>query len=224
VGKKTPLTLAHFGFDREGKILEEDALPATLTSEWASEEANEGKLFPSYARMLAHRGTKKGESRYSWTVDFADKRKQARADMQPLREEAAKVRGGIVDLKVQLRELKRSYAAKPRIDAIETAIAEKQKSTRELEARAAEIDAETFDLKAVNPNAVIKRDSRTPEQIIQSIEDRGKIVSEALSRLRALLNQQSPENADSLSESSTPESIPTSLFQEAISTGSIKDR
>jgi hypothetical protein len=223
VGKKTPLTLAHFGFGKNGEVLEDDALPATLTREWASEETNEGKLFPSYTRMLAHCGTKKGESRYSWTVDFADKRKQARADMQPLLEEAAKIRGVIVDLKVQLRELKRSYAAKPKIDAIETAIAEKQKSTRELEAKAAEIDAATFDLKAVNPNAVIKRDNRTPEQIIQSIEDQSKIVSEALGRLRALLNQQSPDSPSSLSESSTPESIPTPLFQEAMSTGSIKD-
>ena len=181
------------------------------------------ELFPSYARMLAHRGTKKGESRYSWTVDFADKRKQARADMQPLREEAAKVRGVIVDLKVQLRELKRSYAAKAKIDAIETAIAEKQKSTRELEARAAEIDAATFDLKAVNPNAVIKTDDRRPEQIIQSIEDQGKIVSDALARLRVLLNQRSSDSPSSLAESLTPESIPTPVFQEAMSTGSIKD-
>jgi type I restriction enzyme M protein len=223
VGKKTPLTLAHFGFGRDGEILEEDALPATLTSEWASEEANEGKLFPSYARMLAHRGTKKGESRYSWTVDFADKRKQARADMQPLQEEAAKIRGGIVDLKVQLRELKRSSAAKSEIDAIETAIAEKQKSTRELEARAAEIDAATFDLKAVNPNAVIKRDNRTPEQIIQSIEDQGKIVSDALVRLRALLNQELPDSPSPVARSSTSEPIRTSLLEEAMSTGNNKD-
>jgi type I restriction enzyme M protein len=223
VGKKTPLTLAHFGFGKNGEVLEDDALPATLTTEWASEERNEGKLFPSYARMLAHCGTKKGESRYSWTVDFADKRKQARADMQPLLEEAAKIRGAIVDLKVQLRELKRSYGAKEKIDAIETAIAEKQKSTRELEARAAEVDAGTFDLKAVNPNAVIKRDNRTPEQVIQSIEDQGKIVSDALARLRALLNKRSADTPSSLAGSSTPESIRASLFQEAMSAGNVKD-
>lgn len=44
----------------------------------------------------------------------------------------------------------------------------------------------TFDLKAVNPYAVVKRDDRTPEQIIQNIEDEGKIISDALTRLRAL--------------------------------------
>lgn len=192
VGKKTPLTLAHFGFSREGVLLDDDALPATLTAEWATEEANEGKRFPSYARMLAHRGTEKGESRYSWTVDFADKRKQARAEMQPLLDEAAEVRAAIVDLKEQLRDLKRAGGPALEVESLEISIAEKQKSQRDLENKAAEIDAATFDLKAVNPRAVVKRDDRTPEQIIQSIEDHGKIVSDALTRLRALLAQEDP--------------------------------
>jgi type I restriction enzyme M protein len=187
VGKKTPLTLAHFGFGSDGEVLEDDALPATLKAEWEAEEANAGQPFPSYARMLAHRGTKKGESRYSWTIDFAAKRKQAKAEMQPLMDEAAEVRGAIVDLKEQLRDLKRASGPALKIDALETEIAEKQKATRDLEAKASEIDAATFDLKAVNPRAVVKTDDRTPEQIIQSIEEQGKIVTDALARLRALL-------------------------------------
>jgi type I restriction enzyme M protein len=193
VGKKTPLTLAHFGFGRDGEVLEDDALPTALTTEWASEETNAGKLFPSYARMLAHRGREKGESRYSWTIDFADKRKQAKAEMQPLLDEATGVRAAVVDLKEQLRELKRSDGTKAQIDAIEAAIGEKQKSTRELEAKAAGIDAASFDLKAVNPRAVVKTDDRTPLEIIRSIEAQGKIVNDALSRLRALLNQKNAE-------------------------------
>ena len=189
VGKKTPLTLAHFGFGKNGEVLEDDALPATLKAEWEAEEANAGQPFPSYARMLAHRGTKKGESRYSWTIDFAAKRKQAKAEMQPLQDEAADVRAAIVDLKEQLRDLKRANAAKAKIDSIEAEIAEKQKATRDLEAKASEIDAATFDLKAVNPRAVVKTDDRTPDQIIQNIEDQGRIVTDALTRLRALLAQ-----------------------------------
>jgi type I restriction enzyme M protein len=190
VGKKTPLTLAHFGFGKNGEVLDDDALPATLKTEWEAEEANAGQTFPSYARMLAHRGTKKGESRYSWSIDFAEKRKQAKAEMQPLLDEAAEVRGAIVDLKEQLRDLKRANGPALKIEALETEIAEKQKATRDLEAKASEIDAATFDLKAVNPRAVVKTDDRTPEQIIQSIEDQGKIVTDALARLRALLAQE----------------------------------
>lgn len=222
VGKKTPLTLAHFGFSKEGNVLEDSLLPATLTTEWASDEANAGKPFPSYARMLPHRGTEKGESRYSWSVDFTEKRKLAKAEMHPLQEEAAKIREVVVDLKDQLRDLKRSSAAKPKIDAKETAIAEKQKSARELESKAAEIDAATFDLKAVNPNAVIKRDDRTPEQIIQSIENQGSIISGALSRLRTLLNQQPPDSQKALAASSTPKAISTSRSEEAMSVGATK--
>jgi type I restriction enzyme M protein len=123
-------------------------------------------------------------------IDFADKRKQAKAEMQPLLDEAAEVRGAIVDLKEQLRDLKRANGPALKIEALETEIAEKQKATRDLEAKASEIDAATFDLKAVNPRAVVKTDDRTPEQIIQSIEDQGKIVTDALARLRALLAQE----------------------------------
>ncbi len=189
VGKKTPLTLAHFGFCSDGAVLEDAALPVILKAEWEADEANAGKTFPSYARMLAHRGTKKSESRYSWTIDFAAKRKQAKAEMQPLLDEATETRAAIVDLKEKLRDLKRSDAKAAKIAAVENEIAEKQKTTRDLEAKASEIDAATFDLKAVNPNAVAITDDRTPEQIIQSIEDQGKIVTDALARLRALLAQ-----------------------------------
>jgi type I restriction enzyme M protein len=191
IGKKTPLTLAHFGFGRDGEVLEDSALPATLKADWVADETNAGQHFPSYARMLADRGTKKAESRYSWSIDFAEKRKQAKLLMQPLQDEAAEVRAGIVDLKERLRDLKRANPKASQIEAIENEIAEKQKITRELEAKASEIDAATFDLKAVNPRAVMKTDDRTSEQIIQSIEDQGKIVRDALTRLRALLEQDS---------------------------------
>jgi type I restriction enzyme M protein len=39
----------------------------------------------------------------------------------------------------------------------------------------------------VNPNAVIKVDERTPQQIIQNIEAQRRIVAEALANLSALL-------------------------------------
>ncbi|WP_201091886.1 hypothetical protein [Thiocystis minor] len=44
-----------------------------------------------------------------------------------------------------------------------------------------------FDLKAVNPTAVVDEDTRAPQQIIGHIEAQGRIVSEALARLSALL-------------------------------------
>jgi type I restriction enzyme M protein len=75
IGKKTPMTLAHFGFGRNGEVLDDTDLPGSLTQAWLEDEANNGKLFPSYARLLPKRGTAEGESPYSWTVDFAARRR-----------------------------------------------------------------------------------------------------------------------------------------------------
>lgn len=48
----------------------------------------------------------------------------------------------------------------------------------------AEIEERGFDLKAVNPNRKIVVDERTPEQVLDEIEARGKEIVEALAALR----------------------------------------
>jgi type I restriction enzyme M protein len=189
VGKKTPLTLAHFGFDKNGDVLSDDALPATLIAEWQQEEANQGKPFPSYARMLTDRGTPKGDSRYSWSIDFVARRAKAREEMQPLQDQAAIHRNTVADLKEQIKQLKKEKTASSKVDVLSAQLVENEKAARELESQAASIDAAVFDLKAVNPNAVAKIDTRTPEEIIKSIADHGKIVSDALTRLSMLLRE-----------------------------------
>ncbi|HWL64148.1 MAG TPA: N-6 DNA methylase [Steroidobacteraceae bacterium] len=187
VGKKTPLTLAHFGFGKDGAALADDALPAALVAEWQGDEANAGKPFPSYASMLPHRGTSQGDGRYSWTVDFAARRAKAREDMQPLLEKAAGIKAVVVDLKEDLKRLKKDKAAASEVEVLETTIREQERTARDLEAEAATIDAAVFDLKAVNPNAVAVVDDRTPAEIIESIAAHGETVSTALARLRGLL-------------------------------------
>ena len=190
VGKKTPLTLAHFGFAADGSVLAEAGLPANLVAEWQEDEANAGNPFPSYASLLPRRGTPQGESRYSWTIDFAARRARAREEMQPLLEEAAGIKAEVVDLKEQLRRLKKEKADKEALSALIEQIREKEMAARELETRAANIDAAVFDLKAVNPNSVTRVDERTPQEIIGSIEQQGRIVSAALARLATLLAAQ----------------------------------
>lgn len=187
VGKKTPLTLAHFGYAPDGSVLPDAKLPAILTAEWNADKENDGKPFPSYARMLLHQGKQEGESRYSWTVDFAARREQARLAMQPLIDEAAQVKAAVIDLKDKLRQIKRDKAKAAAINAVTLEIQEKEKAARELEARAADIEAAVFDLKAVNPRAVVEVDNRTPQQIISSIEAQGRIVADALARLNSLM-------------------------------------
>ena len=50
----------------------------------------------------------------------------------------------------------------------------------------AEIEARGYDLKAMNPNRKAEADERTPEQILDAIEAKGREASEVLSQLRAM--------------------------------------
>lgn len=187
VGKKTPLTLTHFGFGKNGEVLADDALPAILTADWQADEDSAVKPFPSYASMLQHHGKPEGASRYSWTVDFAARRAKAREEMQPLQDKAAGIKAAIADLKERLKQLKKDKADEKQIDALDTDIREQEKAARDLEADAAAIDAAVFDLKAVNPNAVTVVDERTPGEIIESISVQGRIVADALARLNQMM-------------------------------------
>lgn len=86
-----------------------------------------------------------------------------------------------------LKARKREKAAKSVIKALLEQIKAKEKGAREALSKANAIDAAVFDLKAVNPNAVAKVDTRTSEEIIKNIEEQGKILSAALTRLKTLL-------------------------------------
>ncbi len=50
-----------------------------------------------------------------------------------------------------------------------------------------EIERRGYDLKAVNPNAKSTADTRTPEELLEIIESKGREVSEAIAALRGLL-------------------------------------
>lgn len=52
----------------------------------------------------------------------------------------------------------------------------------------AEIEAKNFDLKAVNPNAKAEQDTRTPSELLDLIEAKGKQLANAIARLRELLS------------------------------------
>lgn len=104
--------------------------------------------------------------------------------------EAECARAEVVALKEKLKALKALKTADSQdehIEALETEIWERERAAREAQAAADAIDMAVFDLKAVNPNAVLKVDTRTSAEVIQSIEDHGKIVARALEALRTLL-------------------------------------
>jgi len=183
VGKKTPMTLSHFGYDKTGQILHDSKLPAALTNDWQEEGNTNDQSFPTYAKLLAT----KGESRYSWTIDFAARRAAAMEQMQPFKEKAAELREDIILLKEQLKVIKRDKKERKEIEALEKRIFTCEKDIRDQDASAADIDAKVFDLKAVNPNAVAIIDSRTTMQVIESIETQAEIVKKAMNNLKLLL-------------------------------------
>jgi type I restriction enzyme M protein len=50
----------------------------------------------------------------------------------------------------------------------------------------AAIDAKYHDLEAVNPNAKSQEATRTPEEILDVIEAKGREIAEAIVKLRAI--------------------------------------
>jgi type I restriction enzyme M protein len=187
MGKKSPMTLAHFGWGAKGAMLENTALPATLVGDWLDQEVNAGKPFPSFARLLAKRGTPQSESNYSWTIDFSARRAKAREEMVPYLEEVEKQKAEVVNHKEKLSLLRKSVGKDKKIAACREALAAAEKAARDAQSKADGIDSAVYDLKAVNPNAREDKDSRTPEEIIATIEAHGRTVDLALAKLKALI-------------------------------------
>ena len=188
VGKKTPLTLAHFGFGAAGEVLDDAALPASLVGDWSEQEENAGKPFPTFARMLAARGSLAGESDFSWSVDFAARRAKAREDMAPHLARVESKKAETVSLKDRLAALRKADADASKLDACRADIAAADKAARDAQAKADAIDAAVYDLKAVNPRAVADADTRSTEEIIDSIESHGHTIADALTRLKDLMS------------------------------------
>ncbi|MDR1708059.1 MAG: type I restriction-modification system subunit M [Prevotella sp.] len=129
VGKKTPMTLSHFGYDKDGSIIDDTKLPTALVSEWLEDENVKDESFPTYAKMLAS----KGESRYSWTIDFAARRAEAWKKMQPYKKRVAELREENILLKERLKVFKKEKKDKLEIEALEEKISVVDKDIKEQE-------------------------------------------------------------------------------------------
>ena len=74
-----------------------------------------------------------------------------------------------------------------RFDEFFALLADRTASDRSWTVTREEMEANGFDLKAVNPTARAQVDTRTPAELLDEIEARGREVDEAVARLRALL-------------------------------------
>jgi type I restriction enzyme M protein len=139
------------------------------------------KHFEDFLRLLPLRS----DSDLSWTVNMEERKQTATEQAQPLKEQSTVKGQQAAQWSQQAAELKK---AKPRDDrAIEHAEVQAKellRESRDLAARAKEIEDAVYDLKAVNPRKKPVVDERTPEELICIIEAKGKEVAEALTALR----------------------------------------
>lgn len=141
--------------------------------------------FDDFFRLLP----KREESERSWTIDFqqrkaraADEAAELLKQAQEKRQEAhrwERVLGEQEELPAKKRDKQAMSEAKSSVQKLST-------EARELEARAADVEASAYDLKAVNPNKQVVEDRRTPAELLDVIEAKGREVSEAIARLRAV--------------------------------------
>ena len=127
------------------------------------------------------------DSGLSWTVDM-DARKQAAAEeARPLKEQSTATGQQAAQWSQRVAEIKK---AKPidqqAFEEAEAKVKELTRESRELAAKAKEIEDAVYDLKAVNPHRKPEVDERTPEELMAIIEAKGREVAEALASLRSI--------------------------------------
>ncbi len=130
---------------------------------------------------------KRADSDKSWTMDFTARRRKGADDAHPFRTTEAEKKAAADLVKDRLSTLK---VAKPRneeaIAAAESELATLLRESREAANKAQAIEDAVYDLKAVNPNRKAEVDTRTPGELLDLIEAKGKEVAEALAALRAM--------------------------------------
>lgn len=130
---------------------------------------------------------KRAKSESSWKVDIIARKKRAESEAAPHRKQAREKERETAGWKERLAELKK---AKPKerdkaaIEEAETRISELTREARAQAAKAVDIENAVYDLKAVNPNKKAVADTRTPEELLAVIEEKGKEIEKAVEGLR----------------------------------------
>jgi len=148
--------------------------------------------FEDFFRLLPERT----DSPLSWTVDMDERKKTAATEARPFKEQATKKNQQAAQWRERLKELKK---VKPK-DEVAMAEAEEKvkaltKEAKDAAAKAKYIEDAVYDLKAVNPNKKPVIDTRTPEELLDIIEAKGKEIAEALAVLRRPTSVSQRENS-----------------------------
>ncbi|MDD3544351.1 MAG: N-6 DNA methylase [Kiritimatiellae bacterium] len=137
--------------------------------------------FEEFFRLLPARA----DSPLSWTVDMDERKRVATEEAVPFKAQAHAKARQAAQLNERLKELKKARPLdKAALAAAEAALAAITRETRELTAKAGEIEDAVYDLKAVNPNKKPDVDDRTPADLLALIEAKGREITAALTALR----------------------------------------
>jgi type I restriction enzyme M protein len=138
--------------------------------------------FDDFFRLLPERA----DSERSWTVDLTARREAAKRQAEPLRSKAQPLSDEALRLREQIKELKRQNKSElqNQIDEFTARANGLDGEARELRAKAQAIEDAVYDLKAVNPNAKNEQDTRSPEELLDLIDAKGREVAAALAILR----------------------------------------
>ena len=139
--------------------------------------------FKEFFSLLPERA----DSENSWTVDFVARRRKAAADAQPFRETETKKREEAEAARNLLSSLKSKRPKDPAaVEKQEELISTLLREARDASGKAQAIENAVYDLKAVNPNRKAVVDTRTPAELLDLIDQKGREVAEAVAALRAL--------------------------------------
>ncbi|MGI9250327.1 MAG: N-6 DNA methylase [Pseudohongiellaceae bacterium] len=129
----------------------------------------------------------KTASELSWTVDIIARKKQANTEAAPLHKQAREKNQQVERFKKHLIVLKKEKSKerdKVAIEETEAQILALTKEFKMLIGKATDIENAVYDLKAVNPNRKVVVDTRTPEELLATIEKKGKEIDAVLEVLR----------------------------------------
>lgn len=129
----------------------------------------------------------RGESDWSWNIDFGSRRDTALAAREPLDTEAAELRAKLETKQSDLRQKRKGNASEKALLKLEDEISALDRQVRDLDAKAQDIEWAIYDLKAVNPRAKREEDNRTAADLLASIDLKGKEADAALAELARLL-------------------------------------
>ena len=139
------------------------------------------EIFEEFFKLLPDRA----DSAHSWTVNIIQRKEKAAKEAEPFKCYAREKVQEAAQWQERLKELKKTRPIdKSAIEVAQEKIKKISKEAREFAAKAEEIENAVYDLKAVNPHAILEEDKRTPKELLEFIEEKGKEIAEALDVLR----------------------------------------